>query len=339
MIAAALPERLRLAREDRAHGLRASVRLRGRVPRRRRRAERARPLLDHGRDGRRAVARDGPQPVDRRRHRRAQSAHRDSRAARRAADAAGRWGSFAPASLGIFLVAVCQLDPLVRWLWPIPVVGFVIYPYLKRFTWLCHLWLGAVDGLAPVGAWVAIKRRAALAGLGARRGRRVLGRGLRPLLLALRRRVRPARRVSTRGRRGSGSAARSSARACSTRLTVARSSLPGSASTSASSTGSASPRWRRSSSTSTPCPAGRPAPPRHRVLHDERRHQRRVLRVRPGRLALTDTSGVRRRTRPVGTGLLEQRCCESRASDHEPRPCPVSDAGHGGWGHAPARGG
>ena len=32
----------------------------------------------------------------------------------------------------------------------------MIYPYLKRFTWLCHLWLGAVDGLAPVGGWVAI---------------------------------------------------------------------------------------------------------------------------------------------------------------------------------------
>jgi 4-hydroxybenzoate polyprenyltransferase len=32
----------------------------------------------------------------------------------------------------------------------------VIYPYLKRVTWLCHFWLGAVDGLAPVGAWVAI---------------------------------------------------------------------------------------------------------------------------------------------------------------------------------------
>ena len=49
-----------------------------------------------------------------------------------------------------------QLDPIVRWLWPIPVAGFVIYPYLKRFTWPSHLWLGAVDGLAPVGAWVAI---------------------------------------------------------------------------------------------------------------------------------------------------------------------------------------
>jgi 4-hydroxybenzoate polyprenyltransferase len=63
---------------------------------------------------------------------------------------------FCAASLGIFLIAVFQLDPLVRWLWPIPVVGFVVYPYLKRRTWLTHLWLGAVDGLAPVGAWVAI---------------------------------------------------------------------------------------------------------------------------------------------------------------------------------------
>ncbi|MFN2467717.1 MAG: UbiA-like polyprenyltransferase [Gaiellaceae bacterium] len=66
-------------------------------------------------------------------------------------------GFFCLASLAVFLVAVFQLDPLVRWLWPIPVVGFVVYPYLKRFTWLCHAWLGAVDGLAPVGAWAAIR--------------------------------------------------------------------------------------------------------------------------------------------------------------------------------------
>jgi 4-hydroxybenzoate polyprenyltransferase len=66
---------------------------------------------------------------------------------------------FCVASLALFLAAVWQLDPIVRWLWPIPVVGFVVYPYLKRFTWLCHFWLGAVDGLAPVGAWVAITGR------------------------------------------------------------------------------------------------------------------------------------------------------------------------------------
>jgi len=63
---------------------------------------------------------------------------------------------FCAASLAVFLVAVFQLNPLVHWLWPIPVVGFVIYPYLKRWTWWCHLWLGAVDGLAPIGAWAAI---------------------------------------------------------------------------------------------------------------------------------------------------------------------------------------
>ena len=63
---------------------------------------------------------------------------------------------FCAASLAVFLIAVFQLDPLVRWLWPIPVVAFVVYPYLKRFTWLAHLWLGAVDALAPVGAWAAI---------------------------------------------------------------------------------------------------------------------------------------------------------------------------------------
>jgi 4-hydroxybenzoate polyprenyltransferase len=64
--------------------------------------------------------------------------------------------AFCAASLAVFLIAVWQLNPVVRWLWPIPVVMFVVYPYLKRFTWLCHLWLGAVDGLAPMGAWVAI---------------------------------------------------------------------------------------------------------------------------------------------------------------------------------------
>jgi 4-hydroxybenzoate polyprenyltransferase len=63
---------------------------------------------------------------------------------------------FCVLSLVVFLVAVWQLDPIVRWLWPIPVAAFVVYPYLKRFTWLGHLWLGAVDGLAPVGAWVAL---------------------------------------------------------------------------------------------------------------------------------------------------------------------------------------
>jgi 4-hydroxybenzoate polyprenyltransferase len=64
--------------------------------------------------------------------------------------------AFCSGSLALFLVAVYQLEPIVRWLWPIPVAAFVVYPYLKRITWLSHFWLGVVDGLAPVGAWAAI---------------------------------------------------------------------------------------------------------------------------------------------------------------------------------------
>jgi 4-hydroxybenzoate polyprenyltransferase len=63
---------------------------------------------------------------------------------------------FSLASLAVFLVAVYQLAPIVRWLWPIPVAAVVVYPYLKRWSWVSHFWLGAVDGLAPVGAWAAI---------------------------------------------------------------------------------------------------------------------------------------------------------------------------------------
>jgi 4-hydroxybenzoate polyprenyltransferase len=68
----------------------------------------------------------------------------------------GQVVALSAASLAVFLVAVFQLDPIVRWLWPIPVAMFVVYPYLKRVTWLCHLWLGACLGLAPVGAWLAV---------------------------------------------------------------------------------------------------------------------------------------------------------------------------------------
>ena len=99
--------------------------------------------------------------------------------------------SSAPPRSAVFLVAVFQLDPLVHWLWPIPVAGFVIYPYLKRWTWLCHFWLGAVDGLAPVGAWAAITGKHPVGGVGARRRGGALGGRLRLLLRAARPRDRP----------------------------------------------------------------------------------------------------------------------------------------------------
>jgi 4-hydroxybenzoate polyprenyltransferase len=59
------------------------------------------------------------------------------------------------ASLVLLVAATFQLDPITRVLWPIPVALFLLYPYTKRFTWLCHLVLGLSIGLAPLGAWLA----------------------------------------------------------------------------------------------------------------------------------------------------------------------------------------
>ena len=84
-----------------------------------------------------------------------------------------------PASLIVFLVAVWQLAPITHVLWPIPVVGFVLYPYLKRFTWLCHVFLGAVDGLAPLGGWVAVTNHVDADPVPAGRRGRALDRRLR----------------------------------------------------------------------------------------------------------------------------------------------------------------
>lgn len=71
----------------------------------------------------------------------------------------GQVVAFAFVSGAVYVVAAFQLAHIVRWLWPIPLVLFVVYPYLKRWTWLGHAWLGIADGLAPVGGWVAVTGR------------------------------------------------------------------------------------------------------------------------------------------------------------------------------------
>jgi len=63
---------------------------------------------------------------------------------------------FAAFMLAAYLHAVSRLAPITHWLWPIPLVAFLVYPYMKRFTPLCHYWLGLCLGLAPVAGWVAV---------------------------------------------------------------------------------------------------------------------------------------------------------------------------------------
>jgi len=63
---------------------------------------------------------------------------------------------FAVVSFVVFLIAVYQLAPLCRMLWPIVILPMIIYPFTKRFTYLSHFILGLCLGLAPLGAYVAI---------------------------------------------------------------------------------------------------------------------------------------------------------------------------------------
>ncbi len=64
--------------------------------------------------------------------------------------------AFVLASLGVLIYSTFNLPVITRYLWPVVVIPMIVYPYTKRWTWTCHLILGLVDGLAPVGAWVAV---------------------------------------------------------------------------------------------------------------------------------------------------------------------------------------
>jgi 4-hydroxybenzoate polyprenyltransferase len=60
-------------------------------------------------------------------------------------------------ALATLVVAAWQLNPLALRLLPVAFVLLLGYSYTKRFTWLAHWILGATDGLAPAGAWVAVR--------------------------------------------------------------------------------------------------------------------------------------------------------------------------------------
>lgn len=64
--------------------------------------------------------------------------------------------SLAAVFLAMLLVSAGLLNEVALMMAWLPVLTFVVYPYMKRFTWGCHFWLGLCLGLAPAGAWVAI---------------------------------------------------------------------------------------------------------------------------------------------------------------------------------------
>ncbi|MBE7492234.1 MAG: UbiA family prenyltransferase [Planctomycetes bacterium] len=69
----------------------------------------------------------------------------------------GQAWTLALAAAGLYFGACFTISPVVFWLSPVPILLMAVYPYMKRISALCHLVLGASLGLAPVGAWVAVR--------------------------------------------------------------------------------------------------------------------------------------------------------------------------------------
>lgn len=61
------------------------------------------------------------------------------------------------AFMAVLFVAACAgLNPLCLYLAPLALLVAASYSLLKRFTWLCHFFLGGVLGLAPVAGWISV---------------------------------------------------------------------------------------------------------------------------------------------------------------------------------------
>ncbi|NLI13865.1 UbiA-like polyprenyltransferase [Pelotomaculum propionicicum] len=66
-------------------------------------------------------------------------------------------------SFTLLLYAAHQLSPLAFRLFPVAVLVLSTYSFMKRFSWTCHLFLGAALGLAPLGSWIALTNKFDLA--------------------------------------------------------------------------------------------------------------------------------------------------------------------------------
>jgi 4-hydroxybenzoate polyprenyltransferase len=66
---------------------------------------------------------------------------------------------FAAAMGALLLAATLALGWLCLALLPIAAIAIFGYSFTKRYTWLCHFWLGASCALAPMGSLIALSGR------------------------------------------------------------------------------------------------------------------------------------------------------------------------------------
>ena len=59
-------------------------------------------------------------------------------------------------SYGVLVYAAYRLSPLAFYLSPVAIFLVSFYSFTKRFTFLCHVFLGLAIGAAPVASWIAV---------------------------------------------------------------------------------------------------------------------------------------------------------------------------------------
>ncbi|GHV96340.1 4-hydroxybenzoate octaprenyltransferase [Spirochaetia bacterium] len=59
----------------------------------------------------------------------------------------------------ILVIAAALLNPLCVFLLPLAALLIGGYSFSKRFTWLCHYWLGVACAIAPMGAFIGLSGR------------------------------------------------------------------------------------------------------------------------------------------------------------------------------------
>lgn len=67
--------------------------------------------------------------------------------------------NFVTINILIFETVALLLNRTCFFLSPIALFFLIFYSYSKRFTIFCHLILGFTDGLAPIGAYIAVKEK------------------------------------------------------------------------------------------------------------------------------------------------------------------------------------
>jgi 4-hydroxybenzoate polyprenyltransferase len=65
--------------------------------------------------------------------------------------------TFVVVSCGVFVAATARLNRLTLYLSPVVLAVVLLYSYTKRFTRWSHLVLGFALGMAPAGAWIAVR--------------------------------------------------------------------------------------------------------------------------------------------------------------------------------------